>query len=81
MKSYSVTIQMKSLKNYFHMVLLILFTSSMYILTFESVSEILWCDDSNETSLAELCINYTVNFLGFYKYEKVISFVIVFFTK
>ena len=46
MKSYGVTIQMKPLQQYFHMVLFIFYV----VLTFESVDEILWCDHSNETS-------------------------------
>ena len=50
MKSYGVTIQMKSLQQYFHMVLFILYV----VLTFESVDEILWCDHSNEISSAVL---------------------------
>ena len=50
MKSYGVTIQMKPLQQYFDMVLFI----SYVVLTFESVDEILWCDHSNETSLAQL---------------------------
>ena len=40
MKSYGVTIQMKPLQQYFHM---LLFTYSVG-LTIESVEEILWCD-------------------------------------
>ena len=43
MKSYGVTIQIKPLQQYFHMVL-----------TFESVDEILSCYYSNETSSAVL---------------------------
>ena len=39
MKSYDVTIQMKPLKQYFHMVLFIEYV----VLTFESLDEILWC--------------------------------------
>ena len=50
MKSYGVTIQMKPLQQYFHMILFVLHV----VLTFESVDEILWCDHSNETSLVEL---------------------------
>ena len=50
MKSYGVTIQMKPLQQYFHMVLFVLHV----VLTFESVDEILWCYHSNETSWAEL---------------------------
>ena len=50
MKSYGVTIQMKPLQQYFHMVLFVLYV----VLTFESVDEILWCDHSNETSSAVL---------------------------
>ena len=50
MKSYDVTIQMKPLQQYFHMVLFIQYV----VLTFESVDEILWCYHSNETSSAVL---------------------------
>ena len=50
MKSYGVTIQMKPLQQYFHMVLFIYYV----VLSFESVDEILWCDHSNETSSAVL---------------------------
>ena len=50
MKSYGVTIQMKPLQQYFHMVLFIQYV----VLTFESVDEILWCYHSNETSSAVL---------------------------
>jgi len=50
MKSYGVTIQMKPLQQYFHMVLFILYV----VLTFESVDKILWYYYSNEISLA-LC--------------------------
>ena len=46
MKSCGVTIQMKPLQQYFHMVLFIQYV----VLTFESVDEILWCCHSNETS-------------------------------
>ena len=48
MKSSGVTIQMKPLQQYFHMVLLVLSVVS----TFEFVNEILWYDHSNETSSA-----------------------------
>ena len=44
MKSYGVTIQMKPLQQYFHMVLFVL----NVVLTLESVDEILLCDHSNE---------------------------------
>ena len=50
MKAYGVTIQMKPLQQYFHMVLFVLYV----VLTFDSVDEILWCDHSNETSSASL---------------------------
>ena len=50
MKSYGVTIQMKPLQQYFHMVLFIEYV----VLTFECVDGILWCYHSNETSLAVL---------------------------
>ena len=47
MKSYGVTIQMKTTEQYFPVVLLI----KLYkvVLTFESVDEILCCDHSNES--------------------------------
>ena len=45
MKSYSVTIQMKPLQQYFHMILLVLYI----VVTFESADEILWYYHSNET--------------------------------
>ena len=38
------------------------------ILTSESVNEILWCDHSNETSLAVLS-HGSIHNLGFYKNE------------
>ena len=43
-KSYSVTIQMKHLQQYLHMVLL----NKYVIVTSVSVDEILWCYYSNE---------------------------------
>ena len=46
MKPYDVTIQMKPLQQFFHMVLFALYV----VLTFESVDEILLCYHSNETS-------------------------------
>ena len=52
MKSYDVTIQMKATEQYFPVVLFIMLYK--VVLTFESVDEILWCDHSNETSLAIL---------------------------
>ena len=45
-KSYSVTIQMKHLQQYFHMVLF----NKYVIVTSASVDEILWCYYSNEFS-------------------------------
>ena len=50
MKSYGVTVQMKPLQQYFHMVPFILYV----VLTLESVDEILRCYHSNELSLAAL---------------------------
>ena len=50
MKSYGVTIQMKPLQQHFRIVLFI----QHAVITFESVSKILLCDYSNETSLAVL---------------------------
>ena len=45
-----MTIQMKPLQQYFHMVPFVLYV----VLTFYSVDEILWCDHSSETSSAVL---------------------------
>ena len=64
MKSYGVTVQLKPLQQYLHMVLFILYM----VLTFESVDEILWCYHSNETSLAER-LHSTSYCLGFFKKE------------
>ena len=50
MKSCGVTIQMKPLQQYFHMVLFVLYV----VVTFESLDEMLWCYHSNETSSAVL---------------------------
>ena len=52
MKSYGVTIQMKPLQQYFHMVLIIQYE----VLTFDYVNEILWGDHSNATSLVVLSL-------------------------
>ena len=49
-KSYGLTIQMKHLQQYFHMVLFIKYV----VLAFESVDQILCCYHSNETSSAVL---------------------------
>ena len=49
MKFYCVTIQMKPLQQYFHMVPFI-----ENVITFESVDEILLCDHSYETSSSVL---------------------------
>ena len=57
MKSYGVTIQMKATEQYSHMVIFI-----QYVVTFESVDEILWCCHSNEISLAVLS-NGTICFV------------------
>ena len=63
MKPYGVTIQMKALQQYFHMVLFFLYV----VLTFESVDETLWYYHSNETSSVVLshgaiCLVRTSNF-------------------
>ena len=57
-----MTIQMKPLQQYFHMVLFIY----CVVLTFECVDKILWCDQLNETSLAVLS-HGTIYFQQFYK--------------
>ena len=47
MKSYGVTIQMKAIEQYFPV---LLFTMIFQVvLTFDSLDEILMCDNSNET--------------------------------
>ena len=50
MKYNGVTIQIKPLQRYFHMVLLVLYVAP----TTESVDEILWCYHSNKNSSAVL---------------------------
>ena len=47
MKSYSVTIQMKATEQYFPVILFIMLYK--VVRTFESVDEILQCDNSNES--------------------------------
>ena len=47
MKSYSVTIQMKTIEQYFPAVLFVMLYK--VVLAFESVDEILKCDHSNES--------------------------------
>ena len=47
MKSYSVTIQMKAIEQFFPLVLFIMLHT--VVLTFESVDETLKCDHSNES--------------------------------
>ena len=51
MKSYGVTIQMKATEQYFPVVLFIMLYK--VVLTFESVDEILKCDQLDETSLVK----------------------------
>ena len=48
MKSYSVSIQMKAIEQYFPVVLFIMLYK--VVLTFESVDEIVKCDHSNESN-------------------------------
>ena len=64
MKSYGVTIQMKPLQQYFHMVQFVL----NLVLTLESVDEILLCNHSNETSSA-VRSQGTTCFTTFFKLE------------
>ena len=47
MKAYCVTIQMKAIEQYFHLVLFI--TLYKLVLTFESVDESVLCNHSNES--------------------------------
>ena len=54
MKSYGVTVQMKPLQQYFHMVPFILYV----VLTLESVDEFLRIYHSNELSLAVLSVTW-----------------------
>ena len=65
MKSYGVTIQMKSTEQYFPVVLFIMLYK--VALTFESVDEILWCDHSIESYWAVLScgtVYYAVHVQG-----------------
>ena len=52
MKPYCVTIQMKAIEQYFHVVLFIMLYKM--VLTFKSVDETLVCDHSNESYRAVL---------------------------
>ena len=61
MKSYGVTVQLKPLEQYFHMILVL-----SVVPTFQSVYEILWYDHSNETSSA-VRSHETICLLVFYK--------------
>ena len=54
MKPQCVTIQMKAIEQYFHVVLFIMLYK--VVLTFKSVDETLVCDHSNERSWAVLFI-------------------------
>ena len=75
MKSHGVTIQMKPLQQYFHMVLFVLDV----VLAFESVDGIIWCYHSNETSLTEH-LHRTSHCLGFFKKEmSVIIYLFIFY--
>ena len=47
MKSYGVTIQMKAIEQYFPVLLFTMICQ--VVLTFDSLDEILMCDNSNET--------------------------------
>ena len=47
MKPYCVTIQMKAIEQYFHVILFIMLFK--LVLTFQSVDETLVCDHSNES--------------------------------
>ena len=61
MKCYGVTIHMKPLQQYFHMVLFIY----NVVLTFESVDEMLWCYHKHETFWAEV-LSGVIYFLRFW---------------
>ena len=52
MKPWSVTIQMKAIEQYFHVVLFIMLYK--VVLSFKSVDETLVCDHSNESYCAVL---------------------------
>ena len=60
-----MTIQMKVTEQYFPVVLFIMLYK--VVLTFESVNKILWCDHSNETSLAVLSLGSLMLFQHFTK--------------
>ena len=68
-KSYDVTIQMKTTEQYFAVVLFIMLYK--VVLTFESVDEFLWCYSSHETSSTELFSN---SCLALYKQQMKFSF-------
>ena len=70
MKSYGVTIQMKPLQQYFHMVLFIYYV----VVTFESVDEILWCGPSNKTSFMVVLSHDAICFSKFYKFNEILNF-------
>ena len=72
MKSYGVTVQLKPLQQYFHMILVL-----SVVPTFESVYEILWYDHSNETSSA-VRSHGTICLLVFYR-KKIWKFFLVLF--
>jgi len=56
---------MKATEQYFPVVLFIMLYK--VVLTFESVNKILWCDHSNETSLAVLSLGSLMLFQHFTK--------------
>ena len=72
MKSYGVTVQLKPLQQYFHMILVL-----SVVPTFESVYEILWYDHSNETSSA-VRSHETICLLVFYRKKKWKFFLVLF---
>ena len=68
MKSYGVTIQIKATEEYFPVILYAdtLCCTGLF-LPFESVNKIIWCDHSNETSLAVLSLGSLMVFQHFTK--------------
>ena len=69
-KSYGVTIPMKPLQQYFHMVLFIQYV----VLTCKSLEKILWCYYSNETSLPQL-LHSIIYMLRLYQKKFVSSYI------
>ena len=77
MKSLSVTIQMKATEQYFPVALFIMLYK--VVLTFESVDEILKCDNSNESYWAVLSqsdVNFVFQLFPNSMFRKFLTFIV-----